>query len=1115
MQEGHLRRMCPKLGKNNFVYNWREGGVYKSSDSESDEVIVPIHRLSLQQCTPILMLLNVHGLKLEMECDTGSAISCINYQLYKKHFSTLHIKPTNLVLRYYTGELVNPVGVIRPLVEYNKIQKILDLYVIDKGNTVLLGRQWMAELNITVSALQYNTVNNNENLDQSFNFAEFSSRYSEVFADGLGRFTGGRVSIHVREGARPVFMRARPLAYALREPVERALEQLVRDDILTPVSHSDWAAPIVPVVKKDGTIRICADFKLSLNKVLEVDRYPLPKVEDLLSRLHGGERFSKVDLSQAYAQFELDDTRKYAVINTHKGLYMYKRLVYGLSSSPGVFQRRLEQLFADIPRVGVFLDDIIITGKDTRQHLDNLHKVFERLKSSGLKVKKEKCSFFVESLEYLGYVISKEGVHTCKDKVEAIVKTPIPRNVSELRAFIGMVMYYGKFIKNVSSILTPLYNLLRAGVKYEWSDGCEEAFARVKRALSTSEVLVHYSLELPLVLTADASATGIGAVISHITPDGERPIAYASRTLNSAERSYAQIDREALAIIYGVRKFHQYLYGRKFTLRTDHKPLTYIFGNKVGIPVMAASRLQRWAIILSGYSYNIEYVASAKNCADALSRLPTPSSDKNKIGCEYTYLNFAESFLPVTNDDVRVATARDRVLSRVMVSVQSGWPSHCAEEVIKPYFNRRHELYVERGCIMWGYRVVIPPTLRNTILKELHVSHMGIVKTKSMARSFVWWPNIDTDIESTCRSCETCAMEATAPPQAAPRSWPYITQPWSRLHIDFLGPYRGKTFFVIIDSSTKWIEVFEMDKTNATAVVKVMRSLFARFGLPLEIVSDQGPPFTSAELGEFLRLNGIKQSFSPVYHPASNGAAENAVKLCKRTIKKAIRDSVDIDTALQTYLLAYRNSIQSTTGESPAMLLQRRPLRSRLDLLRADRARQERVDRVQRQQMLSSGAEPTQQYAAGETIWARNYGSSDKWMKGTLVNQQGSRRYVVKGDDGRLLTRHSDQIRLRTRRSSLVYPELISEERVGGGVVEQQQQQLSPRISNAKVGEGAGSGEAGSEDLVVSDVPEGTASKTSPGRDTPPLATDSNVASSVSRPTRVRRKPIRYGFEFD
>lgn len=572
-----------------------------------------------------------------------------------------------------------------------------------------------------------------------------SSRYCNVFAEGLGRFTGPPVSIRVREGARPVFIRARPLAYALRGPVERALQQHVRDGILTPVERSDWATPIVPVVKKDGNIRICADYKLTLNKVLEVDRYPLPQVEDLLVRLHGGKRFSKIDLSQAYAQFLLDDSKKYTVINTHKGLFMYNRLVYGLSSSPAIFQRRLEELFADLPRVGVFLDDVIITGASHTEHLQNLDVVFQRLDKYGLKVKKEKCDFFAKSISYLGYVISEEGVHTCPSKLKAILNTPTPSNVGELRSFIGMIMYYSKFIKNLSTMLAPLYELLKVGSKYVWSSQCHRAFDSVKKVLTSSEVLMHYSPELPLVLTADASSVGVGAVLSQVTAAGERPVAYASRSLTTAERNYAQNDREALAIVYGIRKYHQYSYGRKFILRTNHKPLTYIFGNKVGIPVMSASRLQRWAVLLSGYNYDIEYVSSKNNCADALSRLPAKLI-KDTMVKEVTYVNFDEKFLPLTNYDVSKATSRDVILSKIKIYIESGWPNFCNSDELKPFFVRRNELYIEGGCIMWGYRMIIPQSLKQIVLKQLHCSHMGIVKTKSWARSYVWWPRIDDDV---------------------------------------------------------------------------------------------------------------------------------------------------------------------------------------------------------------------------------------------------------------------------------------------------------------------------------------------------------------------------------
>ncbi|CAK1597369.1 unnamed protein product [Parnassius mnemosyne] len=888
-KQGHLQRICPYLaGQHSLNVVQSETDSLLNSEG-SDEVMVCINQLSVSHYKPLFISLTVHGRDVQMECDTGSAVSCISYELYKQQFSNLKLNMCPLLLRYYTGEQVKPVGVIRPLVKYKDKEKHLDLYVIKNGKSILLGRQWLAELNIQLPPFgSLNCLSNDV-----FNLNDFSSRYCKVFADGLGRFTGPPVSIRVREGAQPVFMRARPLAYALRAPVERALEQLVADGILTPVDRSDWATPIVPVVKKDGNIRICADYKLTLNKVIEVDRYPLPRVEDLLVRLQGGQRFSKIDLSQAYAQFVLDESAKYTVINTHKGLFRYNRLVYGLSSSPGIFQKHLELLF-NLPYVGVFLDDIIITGRNTEEHISNLHKVFDRLQSYGLRVKKEKCVFFAESVNYLGYVISKDGIHTCPDKIKAIVDTPVPTNV------------------------------------------------------------------------------------------------------------------------------------------------------------------------------------------------------------EITYINFVENFLPVTNEDVTKATSKDIILSRIFAYIKSGWPTVCPGEEVKPYFVRRNELYLDNGSIMWGYRMVIPSYLRPIILKQLHSSHMGIVKTKGLARSYVWWPNKDADVEALCRSCETCASEADAPPRAPPNPWPYLP-PWSRVHIDFLGPYKGKTYLVLIDSSSKWLEIIEVARTNATSIVTVLRSIFAKFGLPLELVSDQGPPFTSIEFKSFLKNNGIQQRFSPAYHPASNGAAENAVKLCKRAIKKAYRDDVDIDTALQTFLLSYRNSKQSTTGESPAMLLQRRSLRSRLDLLRGGYVVQARVLDAQQRQVEYAGGVP-RNFSLGDTVWSRDYGTRDKWVKGTVAQKEGSGRYVLDNGDGRLIKRHIDQIRRRSRLSDVTCPDITNE------VDEKDEEEFADASSElqTKVAVSAGKDDVDTEHVADTQCP----SETVPGPATPPQPQP--PSRPVTRSRRIRKPVIKF-----
>ncbi|KAG6456672.1 hypothetical protein O3G_MSEX009875 [Manduca sexta] len=436
---------------------------------------------------------------------------------------------------------------------------------------------------------------------------------------------------------------------------------------------------------------------------------------------------------------------------------------------------------------------------------------------------------------------------------------------------------------------------------------------------------------------------------------------------------------------------------------------------------MAASRVQRWAVLLSGYTYDIEFVPSKSNGADGLSRLPS-SSNIHKDN-EVTYIHFVEDFLPVTNREVKAEISKDRLLSRVLLYVQSGWPEHCNEDDLKPYFMKRNELYIENGCIMWGYRIIIPNTLQSVVLKQLHSSHMGIVKTKSLARSYIWWPNIDKDVAEVCRRCDTCAAESAAPPRVPPQPWHYAVQPWTRLHIDFLEPIKGKTYLVLIDSSSKWLEIFEMPLTNAAQVIHVLRATFARFGLPVELASDQGPPFASSEFSIFLKQNGIRQIFLPTYHPSSNGAAENAVKSCKMVIKKAYRDNVDVDAALQNFLLVYRNTSHSTTGETPAMLLQRRTLRNRLDLLRGDCSLKDRVNKAKRCQIEYAGGVQRELHV-GETVWARNYSKGDKWEKGTVACKVGSRQYIIETGNGRQTTRHIDQIKRRSRFSDVTGPEL-------------------------------------------------------------------------------------------
>ena len=396
----------------------------------------------------------------------------------------------------------------------------------------------------------------------------------------------------------------------------------------------------------------------------------------------------------------------------------------------------------------------------------------------------------------------------------------------------------------------------------EWTKECEEAFQRSKSELMAGRVLVPYDEKRKLILACDASPYGVGAVILHIMDDGqERPIAFASRTLTKSERNYSQIEKEALAIVFGVRKFHKYLYGRTFHLYTDHKPLLTILGQKTAVPTLAAARMQRWAVILQAYSYQVEYRPSTKHGnADALSRLPCNNPPLKEEAELYFFSGLEE--LPVDAKDISRETRRDPVLARVLNYTLTGWPNYVSSEELKPYFTRRHELTADQGCVLWGMRVIIPPSLRNRLLEELHEEHPGVVAMKSIAGSYIWWPNLDAEIELIVKSCEVCQAVRKAPPSAPLYPWRWPTRVWQRVHIDF-AEKDGNYFLGLIDSHSKWIEVAHMRSTTAQSTIDQMRLWFAAYGLPEEVVSDNGPQIISQDFTNFLKQNGVNQTLVP------------------------------------------------------------------------------------------------------------------------------------------------------------------------------------------------------------------------------------------------------------
>jgi hypothetical protein len=997
---GHIKKVCRSLLKE------KKCPVKKITEQsvENEYSLMTVNSVSSK---PIVVSVVIDKCLIDMELDTGAAVSLVSEQTFKQHWPNKTLEESTTTLQTYSGEDITVQGVVQVDVEYKNQNVTVPMFVVAGSGPSLFGRNWLKKI-----TLDWHDIHR----IHSCTIEQLVEKYNTLFEAGLGMLRNFQAKIFVDPNVRPKFFKPRPIPYAFREKVEDELSRLTTEGIIEPLQFSEWAAPIVPVLKGDGkSIRICGDYSVTVNKASKLECYPIPKIDDLLTSLTGGVVFSKLDMSQAYQQVVLDEASKqYVVINTHKGLFRYNRLPFGVSSAPAIFQRVMENLLQEIPNVAVYFDDILIAGKSTSEHLSTLEKVLSKLQEAGLRLRKDKCQFMVESISYLGYRIDKQGIHPTSEKVRAIKEAPQPQNTTELKSFLGLLSYYHRFMPHLPTVLFPLYRLLRHDVLWNWSKEAEEAFIKSKELLTCEDVLVHFDPTKELILACDASPYGIGAVLAHKMPDGtERPIAFTSRTLSSTEKKYAQIEKEGLACVFGVKKFHCYIYGRHFTLITDHKPLLSLFDGSRAVSPQSSARIQRWALTLASYEYDLKYKISNENAnADAMSHLPLREMPtQTPAPKELILLMESIANSPVTSSQICLWTKTDPTLSLVSQFLTSGWPETCPSEELKPYWLKQNELSLLNGCILRASRVVIPKEGRRQLLCELHEGHFGISKAKSRARSCIWWPGIDGDIEKMVKSCNQCQQTRGSPPEAPIYPWPWPLHPWSRLHVDFAGPINNVMFLVIVDAHSKWIEVFPMPSATSSATIRCLQTLFAQFGLPKTIVSDNGSCFVSQEFEKFLKVNGIRHLTSAPYHPATNGLAERAVQIIKNGLKRDTEGT--LSARLARILFNYRISPHSTTEISPAELLFGRKLNSKLDLVRPNLS-----DSVQHKQLKQKWGHDVhshnRKFSVGDKVYYRNFSqrpNSFKWLSGIVTKHAGPASLLIQSHDGQSVRRHVDQVR--------------------------------------------------------------------------------------------------------
>lgn len=740
--------------------------------------------------------------------------------------------------------------------------------------------------------------------DEEERLQDFLRRELEKFqfVHGPTNLVQHRIRLKTTE---PIKQRYRPRNPAMQAIIDQEIDKMREEGIIEP-SRSAWSSPVVVVRKKNGEHRFCIDFR-RVNDVTERDAYPLPHIPATLDKLRGAKYLSTIDLKSGYWQVPLSpDSRPITAFTVPgRGLMQFRVMPFGLHSAPATFQRLLDTVLGPElePKVLVYLDDIIVVSSSFEEHLKLLAEVFRRLRHAKLRPNPEKCHFCRNELRYLGHVINRQGIHTDPEKVEAITAWPTPTTLRKVRQFLGVASWYRRFIPDFSAMAAPLTSLTKKKARWRWTEDEETAFRRLKEALTTAPVLACPDFSRRFVLQTDASVHGLGAVLTQNFEEGERVIAFASRTLNGAERNYSATELECLAVVWGIRKLRNYLEGYQFTVVTDHQSLKWL--QRLEEPT---GRLARWLFELQQYDFDLRYRKGQLNkVADALSR-------QGEV-CQVQ------------------ATQQCRWYNRMLQEVQTRPADHPDYQIKNGQLFRHllHNLDFRELDSREQWKLCVPKEDRSEVMRRFHdeatAGHLGVAKTTARIAQLYFWPGMFQDIARYVRSCVQCLAYKVPPTKPAGQlNTEPVKAPWEQVTIDLIGPLPRSNqghlwLFVMQDRFTKWVELRPLRKATGPAVTAAIRDdIIYRHGCPSEIISDNGTQLRSKNLSELLQSHGVRHRFTPARAPQCNPVerTNRTVKtMVAQFIKKNQRRWDEQITALQ---FAFNTALHEATGFSPAYL---------------------------------------------------------------------------------------------------------------------------------------------------------------------------------------------------
>ena len=862
--------------------------------------------------------------------DSGSKATTVSAEVFRSIEPQPKLTQTTCQLKPYGSAPIRPQGVFYALLESEDHFAVEPVYVISQAKECLLSRAASERLGL----LSVKTLTKAESETFSTELAQLKSQYPRCF-QGIGKHPT-QLKLHIDTSVQPRAQPARPIPFARRSQVDDALQEYLDHGIIEKAQGpTPWVSPIVvvPRPRQPNRVRLCTDMRLA-NQAIQRERHPIPTLEDIIHVANGATIFSQLDLYNGYNQIELHpDSRSITTFSTHRGLFRHKRLSFGINAACEHFQKIISQTIIGISGVINLVDDILICGSSRQEHDNRLHQVMKRLQEYNLTLNPQKCKIAVPEIVYFGHVFSAEGIRIDPSKIEAIAHASRPEDKQQLHSFLGLASYCAAFVPNFSTLTAPLRTLLRRNTRWSWTEEADIAFKAIRNQIARAPTRAYFDSSNKTKLWTDASNSGLGAVLTQERRSSPVLIACASRSLTDVETRYSATEKEALAVTWACERFQQYLCGLHFEIITDHQALTFLT-RKSSHP--QGIRLQRWMLRLQQFDFTISYRKGGENLADFLSRRPvgSPSDVDNEqledLQDDKTWTAFTLETVPnaITIQAVKEATKADDLLQRILQRTRENEWSHLQEDE-KLFAQYKSELSIVDNVLLRAHRVVIPATLQDSALKIAHLAHQGIVKTKALANSKMWFPRINKKIErlvSNCRICAENTVDRTRRQNSIVHTAP---GPWNTLSVDFFGPFKGHRYwFVLVDDYTHYPLVWEVNSTSASVVIKRLDELFALFGIPKVLRSDGGPPFQSRDFQRFMTENGITHSKSTPLWPQGNGIAERFMQ----PLKKLLRTEGGNRTSLANFLKQYRSTPHMKTGQAPHQLLfaDRTPTPSRL-----------------------------------------------------------------------------------------------------------------------------------------------------------------------------------------